>query len=592
MRPHTCRGRATSCLTLLMFLSGMILPPAYAQTMPDLPAPGTKVELSKKFTPCLLKGVTIDPINPLAFDFLIDKGQEGAVDPKNKQEEYNKLIKYFLAALTIPEEDMWVNLSPYEEDRIISDSFGQTEMGRDLLSQDYLLKQITASLVTPGQEFGKEFWDKVYAKVFELYGTTDIPVNTFNKVWIVPDEATVYESDQTAFVISSRLAVMLEEDYLALEVNKDSEKFGTRMLEAEKVEALSAASSEIVREVIIPALEEEINTGTHFALLRQIYQSMILATWYKKALKESLLGRIYVDKSKIRGIDLTDKAVKDKIYEQYLEAFRTGISEFIQEDYDPHMKKTIPRRYYTGGFSMGRLGERINVQTGQKEVYVQTFSDTALRSLTSAELASLPAADYTSLTKEINRYESEALFNIENIRVRLAEPPEVPIVRDQAMLSKELKGSVGRVTASFEEQYQGIVGEHADFRVPPGIARIMEQPAASPALAARSLNSVLDSWEKEIQRYPKRMRGELNVFRESMKQERDVLDGLVRRFDSLSVSGTVAPEKLSAAKQELTATLNDYQQKREQVSSGMDAFTLTERVPVMDIQEAGDMRKV
>jgi hypothetical protein len=46
-----------------------------------------------------------------------------------------KLIKYFLASLTIPEKDLWVNLSPYEKDRIIPQSFGLTEMGRDLLSR-------------------------------------------------------------------------------------------------------------------------------------------------------------------------------------------------------------------------------------------------------------------------------------------------------------------------------------------------------------------------------------------------------------------------------------------------------------------------
>ena len=29
------------------------------------------------------------------------------------------MIKYFFAALTIPDKDIWVNLSPYEKDRMI-----------------------------------------------------------------------------------------------------------------------------------------------------------------------------------------------------------------------------------------------------------------------------------------------------------------------------------------------------------------------------------------------------------------------------------------------------------------------------------------
>jgi len=41
-------------------------------------------------------------------------------------------------------------------------------------------------LMSPEGEIGKKFWDKIYAQAYEKYGVTDIPVETFNKVWIVP----------------------------------------------------------------------------------------------------------------------------------------------------------------------------------------------------------------------------------------------------------------------------------------------------------------------------------------------------------------------------------------------------------------------
>src|SRR6185295_12649250 len=106
--------------------------------------------------------------------------------------------------------------SPYEKDRTIPEALSRTEMGRDLLAQDYLLKQITASLIYPEKELGNAFWDKVYTKAREQYGSTQVPVNTFNKVWIMADKAEVFERNQTAFVVGSHLKVMLEEDYLAL----------------------------------------------------------------------------------------------------------------------------------------------------------------------------------------------------------------------------------------------------------------------------------------------------------------------------------------------------------------------------------------
>mgnify|MGYP007113566885 CR=1 FL=1 len=63
-------------------------------------------------------------------------------------------------------------------------------------------------------------------------------------------------------------------------------------------------SSAIIREVILPEIEKEVNTGDNFSSLRQIYHSMILATWFKQNLKESLLGQVYVDQNKEKSIYL------------------------------------------------------------------------------------------------------------------------------------------------------------------------------------------------------------------------------------------------------------------------------------------------
>ena len=155
-------------LTIVFVVSSLYIPQAQAGEMvvPLMPKPGTMVHLSPAFTPAHLQGLTIHPDNALKFDFLIHKG-DGNLDDAQKRQEYKKLVKYFLASLTIPDEDQWVNLSPYEHNRIIKDNFGKTEMGRDLLSQDYLLKQITSSLIYPESGLGKKFWDKVYQRAYK-----------------------------------------------------------------------------------------------------------------------------------------------------------------------------------------------------------------------------------------------------------------------------------------------------------------------------------------------------------------------------------------------------------------------------------------
>jgi len=323
--------------------SSLYIPQASANelNMPFMPNPGVRVGLSPEFTPAQLKGITIHPENPLIFDFIIYRGDK-VFSGAQKQEEYKKLIKYFLASLAVPDQDQWVNLSPYEKDRIIKDDFGKTLMGRDLLAQDYILKQITASLIYPEEGLGKKFWDKIYTKAKQEYGTTNVPVNTFNKVWIIPDNALIYEKGNTAYVLKNHLKVMLEEDYLALQKHMNNDAL------PHEGGGISSLGSQVIRELVLPALEKEVNTAKNFAMLRQVYSGMLLAAWFKRTLRASLLGQIYADKSKLKGVDQNPKD-NEAIYQRYLQAYKKGVFNYIKEDADKYTNQPIPRKYFSGG---------------------------------------------------------------------------------------------------------------------------------------------------------------------------------------------------------------------------------------------------
>ncbi len=316
----------------------------------QLPVPGTMVHLSAPVTPPLLKGIKVHPDNPFRFDFILDPGYSSVADTHNLRQESNRLIKYFLASLTTPEADLWVNLSPYEKNRIVPESFGQTEMGRDLLAQDYMLKQITASLMYPEEEIGRKFWKRIYEESAKRYGTTNIPVNTFNKVWIVPEKSVVYENAKagTAYVVESRLKVMLEEDYLAKKKVSDTFLKG----QSDKKVSDTFLHSQIIREVVIPELTKEINEGANFAQLRQVYSSLILATWYKKKIKDSIISQVYSNKNKIQGININNPKEKDKIYQQYLQSFKKGIYNYIKEETNLLTNQSVSRKYFSGGASL------------------------------------------------------------------------------------------------------------------------------------------------------------------------------------------------------------------------------------------------
>jgi len=379
--------RIVSSVILFTFvLTGGIPPSVNAQS--TLHATPNILSLTADFHPVMIQGMRIHPDNPLKFDFIVDAG-DASVDINGPQfkEATTKLIKYFLASLTVPEKEMWVNLSPYEKDRIIADGLGQTELGVDMLAQDYILKQLTSSLIYPDSKTGKVFWEKVYAQARETFGNTNVPINTFNKVWIVPDKAVVYEHGNTVYVVESHLKVMLEEDYLALGKNQgqpgdmalavsphtgDYRRSSPSRLPTELAMSVKASqgnhqahsmASQITREIVLPELEKEVNGGRNFANLRQIYNAMILAVWYKLNLQKSLLGQVYADQNKTVGIDAADKTFRQRIYSDYIKSFKNGVFNYIREENDHQNGEAVARKYFSGGL-VGEDAALLKVLTG------------------------------------------------------------------------------------------------------------------------------------------------------------------------------------------------------------------------------------
>jgi len=177
----------------------------------------------------------------------------------------------------------------------------------------------------------------------------------------------VYENAKagTAYVVEAKLKVMLEQDYLALDKNSSLPLVG-RVREGEN--GINALGSQIVREIIIPELTREVNTGRNFAQLRQVYNSLILATWYKKKIKDSILAEIYENKNKIQGLAIPAQAgIHNKnnaeyIYQQYLKAFKKGAYNFIKEDIDPATRQSVPRKYFSGGVACTDLAMNIEIK--------------------------------------------------------------------------------------------------------------------------------------------------------------------------------------------------------------------------------------
>jgi hypothetical protein len=216
---------------------------------------------------------------------------------------------------------------------------------------------------------------------------------------------------------------MLEEDYVALQENLGVQQFGLDSLPGHVAETVNGVTSTVVREILIPEIEKEVNEGRIFTQLRQIYNAIILASWYKDALKESLLGKVYVNQEKVAGIDVDDKEINRKIYNQYLEAFKKGVFNYIRADMDMDTHEIIPRKYFSGGSSFKEIGRVKSKITAPTEAETRQLAARLGKSLivSSALVETGKRAD----SEEVRRLETRSLALLGDIaRDRVSSPIE------------------------------------------------------------------------------------------------------------------------------------------------------------------------
>jgi hypothetical protein len=324
------------------------------QPIYGLPSPKEILKPSASYSFPVLKGLEIDPSDPLKLTFIVDTANQGNID----QEEAYRLINYFLAGLTIPQDDLWVNLSPYESDRIVTQDLAATDLGKDLLGQDYILKQIASSLTYPESDIGKNYWNSLYKETASLAKKTGMTLDSYNKVWIVSETAVVYEHQNKVMVAQASLKAMTERDMLAQSKSKENSFIKTQN------GGQNDLGSKVMREIILPKINQEVNQGKNFAQLRQIYYSLVLASLFKKKFQESFY-KSYINQKQINGIEISEKDSKEKIYDLYCKAFKDGLYNYIKKETGV-AGKVIYRRYFSGGMLISP--DTVEIQTPGKTV--------------------------------------------------------------------------------------------------------------------------------------------------------------------------------------------------------------------------------
>lgn len=334
-------------MCLILSLCLILESPCFAQGISELNIAGYLSQFHSqlqidKFRPLHLRYLSYVPEDS-AFRLLLDKGDAKDLNPANLEKTSKTLLKYFLIGLSLPNNSFWVNLRPDAEDNIIDDFLAKTDIGKIMLEADLQLKKDTALATSPETPEGKKYWDKLYKKAGELFGSENITIPTLTRPWIVPGEVIIGENAQSAYIYKATLKVMLEQDYL-----KGSAVYN---FNDPRQKELNEYSSQLIRELIIPKLTREINTSKRYANLRQVYYSLIMAQWFKARFKgANNTYSLLIDRKGLSNLISKSGWVKSSYFKEYQKSFKNGEYNIKEPVYTASGQSI--RSYFSGGMNL------------------------------------------------------------------------------------------------------------------------------------------------------------------------------------------------------------------------------------------------
>jgi CheY-like chemotaxis protein len=299
-----------------------------------------------KFCPAHLRYFSYNSLNN-EFKVLLDKGTQPNNPSNSITQPTQELLRYFLIGVTLPDDKFWVNLRPDAADNIIDNDLAKTDIGKIFLETDLELKKDTARLTSPQTPEGKLYWDKLYKKAEELFGSDQINIPTLTRPWIVPNEVIVRQSNDSVYIYKATMKVMLEEDYLKQQsqnqiVSNDYSFSDPRLKELNKY------STQLVKDLILPKLTRMVNTSKKYSGLRQVFYSLVLARWFKSNFSgRSGTYSSLINKSDLRGLTSSQAWSKDTYFKDYQKSFKDG--EYNLKVSVNGISGQVIRNYFSGG---------------------------------------------------------------------------------------------------------------------------------------------------------------------------------------------------------------------------------------------------
>ena len=291
--------------------------------------------IAEQKVPFAVRGMAFDFAKPMEFTFFFNQSGLSADDPIFRN-ACMESVRDFAVALTMPEKGIWVNLNPREASRIMPVELKGTVLGHRLLAQDYALKQLAAGLTDPQTTTGKVFWKHVYTLSAAHGISEEVSAEALSRVWIVPEKVEIFEDGERVYILNKSFKVLTDLEHEKGKVLADADK-----------------TAEAVRLALLPALRDAVNNDPAFLPLRQVFDGIILATWFKRKFRDHQAVKLLANVSSTGGLVLESRQKAEEVFTSYLSALKAGVYNFIREDV-ADSGEMLPRKYFAGGV-MGNI---------------------------------------------------------------------------------------------------------------------------------------------------------------------------------------------------------------------------------------------
>ena len=261
-------------------------------------------------------------------------------------------FRAFFTGLALPNSVFWVNLNPYEPDRIMDKNLATTDVGRIMLQADLDMKKDYARFengcVYPiGEEYRKVNLQKETELLNTLKSKYPGESDKIDKImfftplgrWIGPDHIDVQMDKDQIFIHNQSLTIIRTpvENLSTFRISgrialSESDTLSNLSLSDELSRDLNTTAKEYYQftadqedKMITPLVIKEINSAPKYADLRRVYSSLALAQWYKEKYRGTKgIFSTKIDSGDLTGLNSNTSWNFEDTYQEFLKSIYKG----------------------------------------------------------------------------------------------------------------------------------------------------------------------------------------------------------------------------------------------------------------------------